>query len=462
MQSAALGSPSGINFVGADVLRSGTVAYHLNTLESARWIQEETNTKAFLLNFGGASLAKPMLLNALVEFVPLTFDPNLLTAVEAVERLSGLPPRSLLFAKFIKPKDRRHSGQSLGHAIFGFSTREAANHALVHGLFVEGKRVLARKLLPDPRRCTKCQVVGATHLAAECKSMHDVCGRCSKDHWTSKCPVTDPSLFKCHNCKEGAWPHTTADRKCPTFVAEVQKLHARTPGSKYRYFVTNDPATWELINSTERDDLYNNIQDAMWQNGDNWRGGWTAARTGNAGRGFGRLAGGPQGAGGGARMDFTMGDVGVTEKRTDNPMEVEAGGSAETRVVGEGAAGAGGVGGTVRGGGGVGRRGPRGGRGAGVGVGSAGRGTSRNTQEQGWRSEKAQGTLDGFFGESRPQSQMAQRGGSAVPWGDRPDLPDDTLPPPFPPATPGIGTPAKAPAKAPAKETQNPVTLNDK
>jgi len=243
MQSAALGSLSGINFVGADVLRSGTVAYHLNTLESAKWIQEETNTKAFLLNFGGASLAKPMLLHALMEFVPLTFDPNLLSAVEEVERLSGLPLRSLLFAKFIKPKDRRHSGQSLGHAIFRFRTREAANHALVHGLFVEGKRVLARKLLPDPRRCMKCQVVGATHFAAECKSTHDVCGWCSKDHWTSKCPVTDPSLLKCHNCKEGAWPHTTADRKCLAFVAEVQKLHARTPGSKYRYFVTNDPAT---------------------------------------------------------------------------------------------------------------------------------------------------------------------------------------------------------------------------
>jgi len=458
MQSAALGSPPGINFVSADVLRSGMVAYHLNTPESARWIQEETNTKAFLLNFGGVSLAKPMLLHALVEFVPLTFDPNLLSAVEEVEQLSGLPPCSLLFAKFIKPKDRRHSGQLLGHAIFGFSTCEVVNHALVHGLFVEGKRVLARKLLPDPRRCTKCQVVGTTHLAAECKATHDVCGRCSEDHWTSKCPVTDPSLFKCHNCKESTWPHTTADRKCPTFVAEVQKLHARTPGAKYRYFVTNDPGTWELINNTERDDLYNNIQDAMWQNGDNWRGGWTAARPGNAGRGFGRLAGGPQGAGGGVRTNFTMGDVGVTEKRTDNLMGAEAGGSAESRDAGEDAAGASRA---VRGGGGAGRRGLRGGRGAGVSVGSTGRGTSRNTQEQGWRSEKAQGTLDGFFGELRPQSQMTQRVDSAVPWGDRPDLPDDALPPPFPPAPPGIGT-GVAQTKTPAKEMQNPGTSNDK
>jgi hypothetical protein len=241
---------------------------------------------------------------------------------------------------------------------------------------------------------------------------------------------------------------------------KIKGFNTRTPGSKYRYFVTNDPATWELINSTERDDLYNNIQDAMWQNGDNWRGGWTAARTGNVGRGFGRLAGGPQGAGGGARTDFTLGDVGVTEKRTDNLAGVEAGGSAESRGVGEGAAG---VGGAVRGGGGVGRRGMRGGRGTGVGVGvgSTGRGTGANTQELGWRSEKAQGTLDGFFSGSWPQSQMSQRGGSAVPWGDRPDLPDDALPTPFPPTTPGIGT-RVAPTKAPVKETQNPITSNDK
>ena len=122
MESAALGSPEGIRFVGVDVLRSGTVAYHLNNLEAARWIQKEENAKIFMSHFGGASLAKPMLIHALVEFVPLTFDPNLLSVVEGVERNSGLPLKSLLFAKFIKQKERRHSGQTLGHAIFGFST----------------------------------------------------------------------------------------------------------------------------------------------------------------------------------------------------------------------------------------------------------------------------------------------------------------------------------------------------
>lgn len=197
----------------------------------------------------------------------------------------------------------------------------------------------------------------------------------------------------------------------------------------------------------------------MWQKSDNWRGGWTAARTGNAGRGFGRLAGGPQGAGGDVRTVFTMGDVGVTEKRTDNLMGAEAGGSAESRGAGEGAAGAGGAGGAVWGGGRAGRSGLREGRGAGVGIGSTGRGTGTNTQELGWRFEKAQGTLDGFLSGSWPQSQMAQRVDSTVPWGDRPDLPDDVLPTPFPPTTPGGGV---APAKAPVKEMQTPITSNDK
>jgi len=118
MESATLGSPEGIEFVGADVLRSGTVAYHLNTLEAAKWLHQDENTKAFMLHFGGASLVKPMLIHALVEFVPLTFDPSLLSVVEGVERNSGLPTHSLLFAKFIKHKERRHSTQTLGHAIF--------------------------------------------------------------------------------------------------------------------------------------------------------------------------------------------------------------------------------------------------------------------------------------------------------------------------------------------------------
>ena len=432
MESAALGSPEGIRFVGVDVLRSGTVAYHLNNLEAARRIQKEENAKIFMSHFGGASLAKPMLIHTLVEFVPLTFDPNLLLAVEGVERNSGLPPKSLLFVKFIKQKERRHSGQTLGHAIFGFSTREAANQAMVHGLYVEGKRVLARKLLPDPRRCTKCQVVGTSHLAADCRFERDVCGRCSEDHWTSKCPVTDLKLLKCNNCRDKeTWLHTTADRRCPTFVMAVQKLHARTPGSQYRYFVTNDPATWELMPGKTDNDLYSNIQDAMWQNGEDWRGGWTAARQSKAGRGFGRLAGGQWGEGG-APGALTMGDVAVNEQRTTGLARREQVARAkEAAVTGtsgmtngaaqESTAALGGKPGRGRG------------RGAGFGVGGVGSGVNRNAQDSGRRGTKTQGTLDGFLSESRPPSQMSQRVGSTVPWGDRPEGLDDL--PPLPPTS---------------------------
>ena len=169
-----------------------------------------------------------------MEFIPLIFNPDLQSAVEGVERNSGLPASSLLFAKFIKQKERQHNGQMLGHAIFRFRMREVANHAIVHGLYVEGKRVLVHKLLPDLRRCTKRQVMGTTHLAADCKLDHDICGRCAENHWTSKCPVMDPKLLKCNNCNnKETWPHTTADRRCPTFIAASQKLHVRTPGSQY-------------------------------------------------------------------------------------------------------------------------------------------------------------------------------------------------------------------------------------
>ena len=84
--------------------------------------------------------------------------------------------------------------------------------------------------------------------------------------------------------------------------------------NKYRFFFTNDPATWELILSKEKTDLYSNIQDAMWQNGEEWRGRWTVARQGKVNRGFGRLAGGPWG-GGGAPACFNLGDIQVNEPR---------------------------------------------------------------------------------------------------------------------------------------------------
>ena len=48
MESAALGSPKGIKFIRVDILHSGMITYHLNTLKVAKWIQKDKNAKAFI------------------------------------------------------------------------------------------------------------------------------------------------------------------------------------------------------------------------------------------------------------------------------------------------------------------------------------------------------------------------------------------------------------------------------
>lgn len=245
----------------------------------------------------------------MAEYDPVTFDTTNLAAMQKVEVDSVLEPRTLQFAKFIKNKERRYDGQRVAHAIFGFLTRDAANYAMTNGLYVEGKRVNLRKLLPEPRRCLKCQTVGAAHIAIDCPSAHDVCACCAEHHRADKCEVKDREDFCCSNCRrfgEKEKGHGTGDRSCPVFQMEMEKLRARTPGVGYRYFPTADPTSWQRTDSKAG---YPNQHDATWEreSGRNG-GGWTAARQSRGGGGYGRLAGGARGAGG----DFLSGGEGPT------------------------------------------------------------------------------------------------------------------------------------------------------
>jgi len=80
--------------------------------------------------YGGASSVCFTLLHVIAEYVPTSFDVTLRTALDAVEKDSGLRPQTLQFAKFIKPLDRHCSGQRVAHAVIGFADRDTANHAL--------------------------------------------------------------------------------------------------------------------------------------------------------------------------------------------------------------------------------------------------------------------------------------------------------------------------------------------
>ncbi|KAJ7706761.1 hypothetical protein B0H17DRAFT_845354, partial [Mycena rosella] len=163
-----------------------------------------------------------------------------------IEDANGIGRGELVQARFIKPPERRHAAQRSAHAIFGFASAEAANHAIRHRLFVDRRRVMAWKLLSEPIRCLKCQVIGVGHSAATCPSVHDACARCGNMHHTATCKVRDEERA-CSNCRAAKRPfcgHGAADRLCPVFKDKLQFVLERNPEAKYRFFATDDPATW--------------------------------------------------------------------------------------------------------------------------------------------------------------------------------------------------------------------------
>ncbi|KAJ6470039.1 hypothetical protein C8R47DRAFT_918274, partial [Mycena vitilis] len=103
----------------------GALLLHMNTAAAASWITE--HIEAFLSAMGGTSIFKERLTNVVVEFVPVTFDPTMESALRAVEADASYPRGALKKARWIKPIQRRREGQQVAHAVFGFCNDDAAN-----------------------------------------------------------------------------------------------------------------------------------------------------------------------------------------------------------------------------------------------------------------------------------------------------------------------------------------------
>lgn len=79
------------------------------------------------------------------------------------------------------------------------------------------------------KRCNRCQKYG--HYKAQCRATKPVCAQCSGNHDTTDCPEMSKPSFQpvcvnCFNAKENSQQHThsAADRTCPTYQSEQNKL----------------------------------------------------------------------------------------------------------------------------------------------------------------------------------------------------------------------------------------------
>ena len=258
--------PLGTTFVGARKLRNGSVLYQLSTKEAASWLKQDEVRKSFMANYGGTSNMRNKLYYVIAEFVPTTFEANSSYAHARVEEDSGLYSNTIAYSKYIKPAHLRTSNQKVAHVIYGFNSRNGANLAIEWGMFVEGKHVNVRKMLTEPRRCLKCQKFG--HYVPDCKATNDICARCGEQHRTSQCTITDTTNFCCTNCTgTGAKGHGAADRDCAAFKAETEKIQKRIPENKYKYFPTELPRTWQLLNEP---DTYTDSQQQQYNPNATW------------------------------------------------------------------------------------------------------------------------------------------------------------------------------------------------
>jgi len=173
-----------VEFPMAKKLPKGGALLVTCTEEAAKWLRDPRMMGRLADKLGGSAVASADLCMVIAEYMPTTFMPEAFAAFNQVERDSRLEKGAISEARYIKKIENRADGQRNTHMISGLADPDQANLAIRQGLVIEGKSVSVRRHKIDPRRCLKCQQI-ATHIAAECKSIHEVCRRCTGMHCTA-------------------------------------------------------------------------------------------------------------------------------------------------------------------------------------------------------------------------------------------------------------------------------------
>ncbi|KAG1837426.1 hypothetical protein DFJ58DRAFT_610154, partial [Suillus subalutaceus] len=206
-------TPTNLAFLSARRLPHGGVLYELDSVESVLWFNVPAHRSKFLEHFGTEIVIKDRSFHVLVENVPISFIPDNHAAIADVEKKAGLKHKSIYRARYIKLAARRNPGQRTAHVILTFGTKEGANQAIKHGLSIEGKKE------------------------------HDTCGTCSNQHRMATCTITDQTQYQCKNCDVAG--HAAWSCDCPMFISKWESYKNRNVDAKYRFFLTEDPLTWE-------------------------------------------------------------------------------------------------------------------------------------------------------------------------------------------------------------------------
>jgi hypothetical protein len=202
--------------IGAQKLRDGSIIIEMDTNIAAQDLRARPISSILARSFGDNATIKQPTYPVVLDHVPTTYDTDswrYKAAMRDLEHINNLPERSIKDTRWIKPVKQRASTQTTASLIVTFDSANMANKIIRHGLIIEYKRVHARKPQIQPRRCFKCHKIGVSHLASTCPQKHDTCGKCSAEHKTSECNISDQEQLRCPVCEMTG--HVASDSDCP-------------------------------------------------------------------------------------------------------------------------------------------------------------------------------------------------------------------------------------------------------
>ena len=115
-------------------LQNGGVLMELDSEEAVTWFAEGTIHKRFLEKLHPTATIKPRLHQVLVQFVPLSFQPDREADLCETEEANNIEAGGIVRVHWVKPAARRKPSQTCGHLILSFQSPHFANDTLAHSL----------------------------------------------------------------------------------------------------------------------------------------------------------------------------------------------------------------------------------------------------------------------------------------------------------------------------------------
>ena len=149
--------PESITIENVSRTRDGSLLLLLNSKEATDWLREPDVEDKFLDKFAIGACFRDRSYHVILRWVPITFDPISRPHHREIEEMNGLPDQSIQKARWIKPVNRRRSGQTKAHATLTFNSADVANCAIKSGLDICGIRVRTERTKQEPLQCLKCR-----------------------------------------------------------------------------------------------------------------------------------------------------------------------------------------------------------------------------------------------------------------------------------------------------------------